>query len=729
MKKYVFVVFFVLLLIILSIKGAFISDYTNREVILGDSNYLGDIDGNGKINTSDYILAKKHILKQSILTGDRLRRADANNDGAVSTADYIAIKKIIINGGTGQSIPTPTPTVVNVSGVTLNKTTVSLTKGASDTLIATVNPSNATNKGVSWSSSNSNIVTVNNGNITAVNGGTATITVKTADGGKSASCTVNVIVPKKELTVTFDANGGSVSQGNKVVEKGKSYGALPTPIRDGYRFVGWFTKKDATFDANYYANKYSDLKNAFGTDYNSLLTHWFDYGKNEGRICSSYYRNSESIYDKDDNETLYAIWDQFVGKWNRYIINYSSSIPLKGYLKYNTTGNVSVTETFLLASSSNGTFRSYINNWVNGYTAKGVKSITFKDLDGNTVNPNYSIQYVSTYTADELVNRHYHSNKNDYNSKTVFISNDYIKLGISLEWGGVVTYLSGTSNTYKSGLVGKNIINTNDNGREIQDAFYGNSKYNGQGICTSSCATGIKVYNPVQGGSGTVGSLKMQGSKVVDISIDDTNDTIKVVSRPLLWALSNSEYKNNYGPEYNGMVSDSYIYQTYHLDGRRVELKHSYIDFTNNYSDFKDAGTGRGSSHAEAPVIYTTGDLCVVKYLDKNNGKQVSITNETVPNKTTKVTEFYAKYAGLYNTQDEGIGIYVKDLNKNKQVFYHSNQSFNGNRSSSLNSKNSQTTILYQLFYSYFPRATEVELPESVFVLGSYEKLIKYAQN
>lgn len=81
---------------------------------------------------------------------------------------------------------------VAVTGVTLNKTALSLKAGASETLTATVAPSNAANKNVTWKSSNTAVATVSGGKVTAVKAGTATITVTTADGNKSATCTVTV---------------------------------------------------------------------------------------------------------------------------------------------------------------------------------------------------------------------------------------------------------------------------------------------------------------------------------------------------------------------------------------------------------------------------------------------------------------------------------------------------------------------------------------------------------
>ena len=82
---------------------------------------------------------------------------------------------------------------VSVTGVTLDKAELSLYTGESKTLIATVQPSDATIQNVTWSSDKPEVATVDaNGKVTAVSAGTATITVTTEDGGFTANCTVTV---------------------------------------------------------------------------------------------------------------------------------------------------------------------------------------------------------------------------------------------------------------------------------------------------------------------------------------------------------------------------------------------------------------------------------------------------------------------------------------------------------------------------------------------------------
>ena len=85
------------------------------------------------------------------------------------------------------------PAIVPVDGVSISKTTITLVEGDSESLSATVSPSTATNKSVSWSSSRPDVATVDeDGKVTAVKAGAASITVITTDGSKTAKCDVTV---------------------------------------------------------------------------------------------------------------------------------------------------------------------------------------------------------------------------------------------------------------------------------------------------------------------------------------------------------------------------------------------------------------------------------------------------------------------------------------------------------------------------------------------------------
>ena len=106
------------------------------------------------------------------------------------------------NGKTATCKVTVNPIVV--TSVSLNKSSMELNVGDSNTLTATISPSNATNKTVTWSSSNSSVASVSNGKITGVAEGTATITAK-SNNGKTATCSVKVVRKPIEVeSVTFD---------------------------------------------------------------------------------------------------------------------------------------------------------------------------------------------------------------------------------------------------------------------------------------------------------------------------------------------------------------------------------------------------------------------------------------------------------------------------------------------------------------------------------------------
>ena len=89
---------------------------------------------------------------------------------------------------------------IAVTSVSLDCTSMEVMEGTVSFLLATVSPSNAENQEVWWSSSNSSVASVDNGFVTAFKAGTATITVETDDGGKTATCNVTVVA--KEIPVT-----------------------------------------------------------------------------------------------------------------------------------------------------------------------------------------------------------------------------------------------------------------------------------------------------------------------------------------------------------------------------------------------------------------------------------------------------------------------------------------------------------------------------------------------
>jgi len=100
--------------------------------------------------------------------------------------------------------------VIPVTGIRLNKKSLLMMPGYKAELTATITPSNATNKNITWNSSDASIVAVNNGELEAKAEGTATITVTTEDGEKTATCEITV---SSDITKFVEASysGGSMS--------------------------------------------------------------------------------------------------------------------------------------------------------------------------------------------------------------------------------------------------------------------------------------------------------------------------------------------------------------------------------------------------------------------------------------------------------------------------------------------------------------------------------------
>ena len=112
------------------------------------------------------------------------------------------------------SIAIDAQTNVPVTGVSLDQSALTLTEDGTAQLTATVQPSNAINKGVTWSSDNETVATVQNGTVTAVKEGTATITVTTADGGFTDTCEVTVTAKTYGISVSPSAlDFGSMTEG------------------------------------------------------------------------------------------------------------------------------------------------------------------------------------------------------------------------------------------------------------------------------------------------------------------------------------------------------------------------------------------------------------------------------------------------------------------------------------------------------------------------------------
>ena len=132
---------------------------------------------------------------------------DSNGKVTAKKAGTAVITATSSNGKTASCTVTVKQKEIAITGISLNKSTTSLTEGESETLTATIAPSNATgDKTIKWSSSNAEVAAVDsNGKVTAKKAGTAVITA-TSSNGKTAGCTVTV-KQKDTYTGLRDVNG------------------------------------------------------------------------------------------------------------------------------------------------------------------------------------------------------------------------------------------------------------------------------------------------------------------------------------------------------------------------------------------------------------------------------------------------------------------------------------------------------------------------------------------
>jgi uncharacterized protein YjdB/glycosidase len=187
------------------------------------------------------------------------------------------------------------PATIAVTSVTVSPTSATVAVGATSQLTATVNPSNATNKTVTWSSSNTNVASVSAvGLVTGVGAGTATVTVTTQDGSKTATCAITV--PTPPATYYYIKNRWQ-----------------NTYLYDAGANVGYST---ATSGNNY---KWSKVLNSDGSGYfyikNLGTGQYMHIEPNDGTVrCDA--GNLANWSQQWAQEDVDATWKRFRSRWN-----------------------------------------------------------------------------------------------------------------------------------------------------------------------------------------------------------------------------------------------------------------------------------------------------------------------------------------------------------------------------------------------------------------------------
>ena len=345
-----------------------------------------------------------------------------------------------------------------------------------------------------------------------------------------------------------------------------------------------------------------------------------------------------------DGRTEYSFGGIKTDMFNYFGIRYSSDAYVKGIITYSGKGDA-LSEEFFLEPGEDKEFFSFIDGYLEKTKENRLYSLSFEALDKDTMA--FTLSDVALFNREVLKNE-------------IYIENDEHKLGVTLKWGGALSYLEDKNSSVEAVIVdgrtkvdsdasgrygvkakskNVNLINANDTGRLVQQSYYG----------TFECeqyTSGVFMdnkwnYNPVQGGN-----QYNDAAKIVDVRINE--DSIYIKCRPLDWAKT----KEN--------ISPSYMEATYSLAEGLVKAQCRFVD----YSGYPDYVTTQ-----ECPAFYCIEPLNRFVYYsgDKpwTGDNALSYENDLIfwPDAgypKFNATENWAAFIGDFE-DSFGIGLYIRN--------------------------------------------------------------------
>lgn len=162
------------------------------------------------VETANAVKVDTNVKEMQVTTANEKLTVNGTVDKLQADKDVTVNGNGRINEKTGNG-QVKGDVTMGVTGVSLAPTEITLNVNGTTTLKATVAPENATDQTVTWESSDNQVATVENGVVTAKAPGKATITVKTVDGGKTATCTVNVNGPQTKPVTNVTLNKAAMT--------------------------------------------------------------------------------------------------------------------------------------------------------------------------------------------------------------------------------------------------------------------------------------------------------------------------------------------------------------------------------------------------------------------------------------------------------------------------------------------------------------------------------------
>ena len=363
----------------------------------------------------------------------------------------------------------------------------------------------------------------------------------------------------------------------------------------------------------------------------------------EGTVCvdgaAVNYEKTEAL-----GKTEYSFGGIKTDIFNYFGIRYSSDAYVKGVITYSGK-DARQSEEFFLEPGENKEFFSFIDGYLDKVKMNKLYSVSFEALNKDAMD--FTLSDIALFNREVLKNE-------------IYIENDEHKLGVTLKWGGALSYLEDKDSSVEAVIVdGKtkvdsdasgrygvraksksvNLINANDTGRLVQQSYYGTSdcdQYTGDYYMDNKWN-----YNPVQGGN-----QYNDAAKIVDVRV--TADSIYIKCRPLDWAKT----KEN--------ISPSYMEATYSFAEGLVKAQCRFVD----YSGYPDYITTQ-----ECPAFYCIEPLNRFVYYsgDKpwTGDAALSYENDLIfwPDAgypKFNATENWAAFIGDFD-DSFGIGLYIQN--------------------------------------------------------------------
>lgn len=224
-------------------------------------------------------------------------------------------------------------------------------------------------------------------------------------------------------------------------------------------------------------------------------------------------------------------------RFNRVSFSYKASAAVRAVFRYKQ--GIKTSEEELLLSAKETGASMLLDGYLKRKSASRLLSVRFEPI----VSGQTCIFSISDFNC---------SVQDVPKGDVLYIENDAYKAGVSLKWGGALCCFEDKRNDRYG-----NLLNCHDTGRLVQQSYYGPGRMDGyeNGVYMDH----VWGYNPVQGGDQYGNSSKL-------VAVEKDNNTIRVVCRPLDWALNNS-------------LTQTYYTNVYELTENGLTVKNTAVDF------------------------------------------------------------------------------------------------------------------------------------------------------